>query len=241
MSNELTVFEPSAYPALTAGDESRALLDELLGGEELGLGDFPRIKVPSGDVGQWAISTPEGRDLVDSFSGIILHQHRERNYWANDNPDGSPPDCCSRDMKIGVGTPGGACVDDAGEPACKFCVFGSDPKGGAGKACEESRMMFVLRPGSTLPTLLKVPPGSLKTARAYLLQLHGSSLPCIAVVTEFRLRKRPNSTGTEYCQIEFSSQTVIGEEERRAVVEYTSQFHAAFTQPPRTKQPAIEM
>lgn len=181
------------YPML-AGAEGVAEAVELnLGGEELSPFDLERIKVPAGGARQWDL----GDTAVNEIEGIILYQKLIRSYWAEklgDNGGGSPPDCASSDGLTGEGDPGGSCA------ACPFSKFGSAENGRA-QACKQMRVVFIARPGDLLPTMLIVPPSSLKPFKKYMLALTSRGIPYMGVKTGFGLTKVENKSGIAYSEI----------------------------------------
>lgn len=171
--------------------DATELITDALGGEALGIGDLDRIKVPSGGGGAWEIPTLEGEVTQKTIEGVIVHRASRRAYWpytVEDRPDDSDgrPDCQSNDGLIGVGDPGGECA------GCPFNEFGSDIKGGAGKACKETRQLFVLTKDDLLPIVLTVPPTSLANVKAYFLRLLRAQVSPSDVVTSIGLEKTDN-------------------------------------------------
>lgn len=188
---------------------TQAEIQELVGealapGETLGLGDLTRIKVPAGGSTTWAIPDPLAGTEVETkeITGIILRADTRRGYW-KDAYDGSndPPDCGSDDGVTGVPNdesehpgPGGACAD------CPFNEFGS-AENGIGKACKESRLLFVLTEDSILPVVIGVPPASLAPLKAYRVGLLRTKRKLAGVVTKLTLEKAENAGGIKYGRI----------------------------------------
>lgn len=172
-------------------DEATDLIRDALGGEQLGIGDLDRIKVPSGGGGAWEVPTLEGDSHVATIEGVIVHKVPRRAYWpytVEDRPDDSDgrPVCQSNDGIVGVGDPGGSCAE------CPFNEFGSDIKGGPGKACKETRQLFVLTKDDLLPIVLTVPPTSLANVKSYFLKLLRAQVSPMDVVTTIGLERADN-------------------------------------------------
>jgi hypothetical protein len=74
-----------------------------------------------------------------------------------------------------------------------------DGRPGAGKACKESRLVFLLLPGRALPIVVVVSPASLKPMRKYLFGLEGT--PYWAVVTRLGLVGKTSQTNDAYAEI----------------------------------------
>lgn len=177
------------------------VLRENLQGQDIGIFDLERIKVPTGGGQFWSVPSVETgeAEAVKTFDGIIIGFKDTKTFWAKPfgADAGSPPDCTSDDCVTGVGTPGGACA------ACPFNVFGSkepspqnpSPKG---KACRDQRLLFVLREGAMMPTLVSLPPSAIKECKSYFMGLASRSLRFSAVVTRFTLLPDKSSGGIDY-------------------------------------------
>lgn len=101
-----------------------------------------------------------GGEMVKSFEGHILFWHEANCYWAQPFGEGDSlyPDCSSSD---GI-YPNGGESQQAG--ACAVCPrneYGTDPKGGRGKACQNMILLYIVQEGQRLPFILKAPPSSL--------------------------------------------------------------------------------
>lgn len=102
---------------------------------------------------------PNG-EMAKTFEGHILLWHEANCYWSRafGEGDSSFPDCSSSD---GVYPGGGenpqaeACAD------CPMNEYGTDLKGGRGKACQNMILLYIVLAGQRLPFILKAPPSSL--------------------------------------------------------------------------------
>lgn len=121
--------------------------------------NFQRIKIPAGGMLQFELPSdnPERPDYAPTVDGIILYNHAANTLWAegSENDDDALPLCQSQDGVKGTGDPGGACA------ACVFNAWGSG-KDGRGKACKNSRALYILRSGEFIPILLNLPPTSIR-------------------------------------------------------------------------------
>lgn len=164
------------------------LVRENLGSDKLTAGDIKRVKIPGAGGTSWEITTLRGDEAVKELDGVILRITEQRAYWTSEYSGANdPPDCRSLDMITGVphedsSLPGGSCE------ACPFNQWESAPKGN-GKACKETRQIFLLRPGSILPIVINVPPTSLKPLKDYRLALFDAGLKLNGVVTKLALEK----------------------------------------------------
>ena len=218
----LVVLKPEQYPALLP--EVAATIKANLAGEEVSAADLTRIKVPSGGATSWSIPTPEGEESAKTLEGVLIHVTRRRAYWADPNPTGNPPDCTSSDCATGHGLPGGPCAD------CPLNVFGSanraDGKPGRGKGCKESRLLFILREGQSLPEVVVCPPGSLRITKQYLLKL---GAPYWAVLTRLELERTQNKDGIAFAQIKPSKVGTLAPEVAEQIRHYAEQLQAVFS------------
>ena len=120
---------------------------------------FSRIKIPSGGGKFFEIPTddPDNPESATTLEGVILHHHAHCAYWpvSNEDDEDNKPLCSSYDGKVGIGEPGGACA------TCQLNTFGTAAKG-AGKACKNMRVIYLLRSGEYLPIQINLPPTSIK-------------------------------------------------------------------------------
>lgn len=223
MSNELIVLQPAQYPALDPNNDRIKLMMQNLGGESLGVADFTRIKVPAQGGTKWSVETAEGEKLSETIEGVILYSTRRRAYWSNPNPSQTPPDCQCIDLTagIGIGTPGGHC------DACPFNQFGS-AKNGHGKACRETRILFLLRAGQVLPDVVSAPPGSLRNMKDYILAVSKDGLPYFGVVTQLSLEAANSRDGTKYSKIKAKSLGKLDAASYERIVATIRQYESTF-------------
>lgn len=83
---------------------------------------------------------------------------------------------------------------------CPLAQFGSG-KEGRGQACRQNRLIFLLTPESALPTVIKVPPSSLKLVQGFMLKLSGKAIKPWGAVLSFGLRKAQSAAGIDYSEI----------------------------------------
>lgn len=196
MTKELTTKDQ--YAIMNPDTNVVEVINMNLGGEALSISDLDHIKTPVGGSLVWNLPTLDGDENVKEFNAIIVHSQLQRTYWASEfSGGGTPPDCFSNDATIGIGTPGGKCSD------CPMNEFGTS-KSGRGKACSTKRIMFLVRPQSMLPTILRVPVGSLKNSRKYLAGLASENLRVYSVVTRIGLEKDKNKDQIEFSKITFA-------------------------------------
>lgn len=153
--------------------------------------DLPRIKVASGTA-LWLIPDLEGDTTAPAIEGVIVHVRDNRTYYQSKDAGNVPPDCSSRDGLVGVGKPGGDCTK------CPLALFDSDPDGGAGQACKQSKQLFMLRGSSMLPEVVSIPPTSLKAVRQFFLKLVTQRVQYHHCILRLELEKAQSQQGKVY-------------------------------------------
>jgi hypothetical protein len=216
------VGDDSPFALLRMDDgDARDLLADALGGDSLAFKDLDRIKVPSGGGTNWEVPTLAGDVAMKEIEGVIIERASRRAYWpytVEDRPDDADgkPDCQSYDGKIGVGDPGGDCS------LCPFNEFGSDIKGGPGKACKETRQLFILTKDDLLPLVLTIPPASLANVKAYFLRLLRAQRTVDSVVTKVSLEKVKNSRNTAFSKVTLTAGEFLTDDARARVKAYSA-------------------
>jgi len=207
-------------------DQVADILRINLGDMELKWSDLNRIKVPGGDSKFWIIHGPDGESTAKKLEGIILAHRRMRAYWEDPEPTGKPPVCKSDGSKNGVGVRWEG--DDPTEyHACKPCkwnVFGSDHRGGKGKACKEMMVLFLLREQSMLPDVLILPPTSINLYSKYITLISGRGQYYHQVITAFELQSAKNDAGQTYNIVHETSVTTLSSESMARLKTFADMF-----------------
>ena len=196
--------EFSLYAISTDPQEVARVIRENAGPQGLTEFDLDRIKVPTGGRTTWEIAGIGGEaEDIKMFEGIIVYFKDGRRWWKvpfDPSGGGMPPDCFAEadangDM-AGHGDPGGPCEK------CPHSQWATAPKGGRGQACRACRVLFVIRPDETMPTVIPLPPTSIQPCRAFFLRLGSKSIPYYGVVAKFGLRKaQSKGGGVEFAQV----------------------------------------
>lgn len=200
--NELAVTSENFNLQVLAGDMAEAIAEELDGVQI----QFDKVKIPSG--GGLAFEVPtddeDNPDIVKELVGVILWHHNINSYWQNEyDGQNNQPDCASNDGKVGVLTETGECRNCQ---KCHLNQFGSDSKGGRGKACKNMKRIYFLREGEPLPIILTLPPKSLAPFHDYISKkvvLKG--MRCYQVITKITLKKDDNDNGIVYSKAAFTA------------------------------------
>lgn len=226
MSQELATIDTSKFVPANLADENslniKELLEDNLEGESLSPFDLERIVLPAGGTTTWNVPTAEGEKEVKDLHAVIIMPQSSRSFWKEElNGEGTPPDCVSEDMIQGIGDPGGLCS------TCQYNQFGSG-RNGNGKACKETKNLFILLEGNMLPYVLQVPPTSLKSYKKYMGQLTGTGKSVNGVVTSFQIEKVKSGSGFTHGRIIFRPAGELSQEQVAAVKQYRNMFKSFF-------------
>ena len=212
------------YPALVPGsDVAEAMAANIAEGEQISTQDLTRIKTPSGGGTTWAWEDVEGEQSSKEIKGLLVHVQRRGVLWPYEEPGDLQPVLVTNDLMYAdrVGEDAGD-IDE--EELAKFVLPESDPpggnpwvggqydwnklprnqfgsgKGGFGKRCKESRMLFILREGEAWPVLINIGPGSLKDIKRFLMQM-GGKVPHWRAVVSLTLTKEKSKSGVDFSKV----------------------------------------
>ena len=232
MSTQELSVQKTATVALRVlnSDSNLDLVREAIG-ENIGVGgitefDLDRIRIPAGGGLSFNVTTLEGETAEKTLTGVIVLARDARAYWKKslDESGGSaPPDCHSNDGVVGFGEPGGDCAH------CPLGQFGSDTKTGRGQACKAIRRLFILRGSSLLPTVLALPPTSLKAIKQYMVRLAGQGIPYWTVVTKIGLESAQNAQGIKYARATFEFAGMLSEDQKAKAKQYSDMLKPLVT------------
>jgi hypothetical protein len=165
---------------------------------------LPVIKI----VAQGQAFTMPDDSLAKSVEGIIIETHRTNAWWpkSGDATPGNLPPCASMDAV----RPQPDCADPQAK-SCAECPMnrygsGSDANGAPsrGKACKNSRRVYILLDGHEIPYLLTLPPSSLKSFDEYAVNLTDRKRPIPTVRTKITLVKAENGSSQIYSKAVFT-------------------------------------
>ena len=129
---------------------------------------------------------------------------------------GTPPTCSSTNSI--VSWDGKVCA------TCPYNDYGSRDGNTNAKACKESVLLFMLRPGSIIPLLVRVPVSSKGRFLKYATRLLSTMTPINGVVTSITLEKAVSRTGQPYALFDFNAVRKLGTEEAAEAQRYANQF-----------------
>jgi hypothetical protein len=210
----------SGYVALT--QNAIEVITENLKSQPLTSSLFDVIKSPSGGATAFSVPSLSGEELEKEIVGIIIDYTTPRAYWDTPDPvEGTPPICFSRD----------SVVSSNGE-RCLHCVhnsYGSKGEDSNAKACKEFVELFVLRPDSILPVIVRVPVSSKLLFQRYSTRLIGKLIPIHGVITKITLTKAVNKTGQPYATYNFEVVRELTADEIAQVKSYSAGFKEIMT------------
>ncbi|MFP3153598.1 hypothetical protein LQZ18_04065 [Lachnospiraceae bacterium ZAX-1] len=159
---------------------------------------FDTIKSPSGGSIAFTVPGLAGDEIEKELMGIILDYAAPRAYWDTPDPvEGTLPTCFSPDSLI----------SNDGKPCqqCQFNTFGSKGGDSNAKACKESIELFLLRPDTIMPVVVRIPVSSKLLFQRYATRLISQMVPIYGTLTKITLEKATNRTGQPYAKYRFES------------------------------------
>ena len=205
----------SAYLALT--NNALDIIRGNLKSQPLTLDLFDIVKSPSGGSTVFSVPGLSGDEAEKELVGIILDYTTPRAYWDTPDPvEGTPPICMSQNRIISHD--GKACAH------CPYNDFGSKDGGSNAKACKESVLLFLLRPNSIIPLLVRVPVTSKPRFFKYSTRLLSTLTPISSVVTKITLEKATSKQGKPYALFNFQTVSVLSPEEATQAKAFGQQF-----------------
>lgn len=218
-ANDLTattlLTNSTEYAALNGN--ALEIIEENLKNQPMSLQLFDIVKSPSGGSTVFTIPGISGDEVEKSLTGIILDYTMPRAYWDTPDPvEGTPPVCYSEDSF--VSHDGKSCCD------CPYNDFGSKDGESSAKACKESVVLFLLRPNSIMPLVVRVPSSSKRAFQRYVTRLIGRMLRISSVVTKITLEKKTSRTGQPYAVYNFEAVDALEPEEAENVRLFGQQF-----------------
>ena len=224
--DELSIEEQMIQEILKEDEEDNSSDLELL-----------RIKLPTGTSNKFEMGDPSQEQ--ETFSAVVLLVQPTRGYWPK-RGQGDPPLCSSSNGITGKvrqdpdqeameaardAKPVRHPLFKAEKPAyeCATCTLNEWESahehmgGGRGKACKEMRRALIYIDGWKMPSLLSLPPTSIKPWRVYVSRLQNAKSYYFAVRSEFKLESKTAATGDKYSAIQVMDTARLSPEELAAV------------------------
>lgn len=197
-----TAHEVAPDITITPNAKAVEVMAENLAGGGISVADLPTATVPGGKSRRWAGLDGE----PTAITGVVIGWRRARAYWVDAFGEGSRgPSCTSIDGLNGKGTPGGACL------VCPLSAFGSrtDPDTGErsdAPACREFRQLLVLEPSKILPTVVRIPPTSIRAWNRYVVALTATGDGYWETLTTMSLSTGVSVSGHDYPEVVFGGE-----------------------------------
>ncbi len=208
---------PTVSGYLALNSNALHLIQDNLKHQPLSLDLFDVVKSPSGGSTVFEVPGLAGNEAEKELVGIVLHYTTPRAYWDTPDPvEGTPPNCMSHNSIVSQN--GESCAH------CPYNDFGSKNGESNAKACKESVLLFLLRPNSIIPLLVRVPVTSKPRFLKYATRLLSTLTPISGVVTRITLEKATSKQGKPYALFNFESADVLSPEETANAKAYARQF-----------------
>lgn len=205
----------SGYLALSSN--ALDIIKENLKHQPLSVQLFDVVKSPSGGSTVFSVPGLAGDEAEKELTGIILDYMTPRAYWDTPDPvEGTPPVCLSHNSVISHN--GIACAK------CPYNDYGSKDGETNAKACKESVLLFLLRPNSILPLLVRIPVTSKYRFLKYMTRLVGTMTPISSVVTKISLEKATSKAGKPYALFNFEAVNALSSEESAQAKSFGQRF-----------------
>ena len=214
---EVATMIPVNSGYLALNNNAIDIIRENLKNQPLSYDLFDVVKSSSGGATVFEVPGLVGTEAEKELVGIVLDYNTPRAYWNTPDPvEGTPPVCMSRDSMISQD--GKLCS------RCPFNDFGSKDGESNAKACKESVLLFLLRPQSIMPLLVRVPVTSKPRFLRYMTRLVGTLTPLNGVVTKITLEKATSKAGKPYAGFNFEAVSVLSLEEASHARAFAEQF-----------------
>lgn len=190
------------------------------------------IKIPAGGKLAYEVQGDEEgeEEYLKEIDGVVIFTHRLNGYWPNafgtsNNPEDKIPVCSSMDGKSGLNTQTGALEECE---RCPLNAYGSDVKGGKGKACKNMRRIYIMRDGNPNFYMLTVPPTSIKEVNKTLNRILAKGIPYTGLLLTFKLAKATNANGIDYSTVTIEKKGILPPETAAAAREMRRQIKSRY-------------
>lgn len=229
-NNALAVVQELSFnlPALSDPQEAMEVMADNLA--ELGGNlKFDKVKIPSGGGLSFEVLDESGEEqAVTEITGVVLDHYPINAYWEHEfTGENNPPDCSSMDSKTGTIMEDGKSIGTRSCESCPHNQWGSDPKGGKGKACKNMVRVYLLQEGCAFPVLITLPPTSTGNWRDYMKRLAGRMKSIYGVVTRVKLEKDKSEGGITYSKANFAKAGDLSRNEKQAIKAYADQLRSS--------------
>ena len=201
--------------------------------DQLGLSNFQlnQLRIPAGGMTAWEVESLEGTTVEQELEVVLLAMKgNQKSWWAvpiEEGGAGVPPSCSSTDGRTGIGVNTLAADAAPGEHSCHECnwnQFGTARNGSNAKDCSDFALLFFFTKGSRIPSLLTVPPTSLRKLQGYVLKLIDAGKRMEGCVTTMRLVKAQSGGGIQYSQLDLGWKADLDESAGAAMRDVSTEF-----------------
>lgn len=204
-----------------------------------------RIKIAPGGINNFVT---DGKDVFGEIIGIVAVSQKARGYWSGKGKESPAPLCSSPDGVHGnfaLAPTKGQLRDaishravhpairiyDEQKPfpdffdcaACPLNQWGSADEG-KGKACKEMRRLVLLVNGWVAPTLLTLPPTSIRIWDTFCSGLKNKRSAYFAVRVKLSLSEAESNTGDPYSVLSVQLAGSLSQDEVQAVMDLRRQY-----------------
>ena len=229
--NELAKIDTN-LEIVPAADELSAIFHEL---KDMGTLPFGRVQIAAAGAGVFKVTEPgeEEAAVATEIVAVIILNHRTNALWLNKygTTEDKSPDCFSIDGDEGIVRETGECRTCA---SCRYNQYGSADNGiGRGKACKNTRRLYLMRPADKLrpadifPVILSLPSTALGAFDKYRTKILLGRRQMHGVLTRITLKNAANKDGIAYSTPVFESVGVLPPEEVERVRQYADGFATA--------------
>ena len=221
VGTEIAASETAPAPVdsgyLALNNNALDIIRANLKSQPLPLDLFDLVKSPSGSSTVFEVPGLTGNEAKKELTGIVLDYTTPRAYWDTPDPvEGTPPVCMSQNSIISHD--GKSCA------LCPYNDFGSKDGDSNAKACKESVLLFLLRPNSIIPLLVRIPVTSKPRFLKYSTRLLSTLTPISSVVTKITLEKATSKQGKPYALFNFQTVGRLSSEEAAQARAFGQQF-----------------
>jgi hypothetical protein len=224
--NELSPIDIANQPIVPDADDLAAIMDEMRDMDTL---PFGRVQIAAAGAGVFRVTEPGDEEAVPAteIAAVILHNHKANALWLNKygTSEDKQPDCMSVDGETGLVRETGECRPCA---SCPYNQYGSaDGGAGRGKACKNTRRLYLMRHGDVFPMILHLPSTALSAFDKYRTKVMLKKQRLTGIITNIRLKNAANKDGIAYSTPVFEAIATLPPEEAARVREYADSFVAA--------------
>ena len=206
--SQLAKYEADTFKIIKENIEVKDVLAENLGvGGASGVRvfDLDRVQMPSGGGIAWEVPSLSGPKPVQEIVGVVVFHSDRRVFWQEsfgDTGGGTPPDCESLDGVTGVGMHAAACGGQCAQcPMSKFGTAMRDGEPAKGQACQQRKLLFIMRPEDVLPIVVNLSATSIGPWSKFALRLASAGIRLSGAVVALGLEQDKSEDGIKFSKV----------------------------------------